>query len=66
MFPFSRHFIVMCQKIFIVNTQIYDDGSVGNTLEELSRAQPTSLYLAVGGGFQLGPHRLCRFLFKEQ
>ena len=56
----------MCQKIFIVNTQICDDGSMGNSLEELSSAQPTPLYMAVGGGFQLGPHRLCRFLLKEQ
>ena len=26
----------MCQKIFIGNTQICDDGSMGNSLEELS------------------------------
>ena len=56
----------MCQKIFIVNTQMCDDISMGNTLEELSSVQPTPLYMVAGGGFQLGPHRLCRFFFKEQ
>ena len=43
----------MCQKIFIVNTQICDDGSMGNSLEDLSSAQPTPLDMAVGGGSNL-------------